>query len=144
MALSPSSSRIFSGMQPTSDSLQLGNYLGALTQWVALQEGNEAIYCVVDLHALTVSPDPAVLRDRTRRTAAQYLAAGVDPARSILFVQSHVPEHAELAWLLSCQGCLVAQHLESAGMVVISAVAHWVCAKNDQEHILNRILLTIE
>jgi len=102
MAVPPSSSRIFSGMQPTSDSLHLGNYLGALTQWVALQEGNEAIYCVVDLHALTVSPDPAVLRDRTRRTAAQYLAAGVDPERSLLFVQSHVPEHAELAWILSC------------------------------------------
>ncbi len=96
------SARIFSGMQPTSDSLQLGNYLGALTQWVALQEGNQAIYCVVDLHALTVAPDPAVLRERTRRTAAQYLAAGVDPERSILFVQSHVAEHAELAWLLSC------------------------------------------
>ncbi len=94
--------RIFSGMQPTSDSLQLGNYLGALTQWVALQETHEAIYCVVDLHALTVGPDPAVLRERTRRTAAQYLAAGVDPERSILFVQSHVPEHAELAWILSC------------------------------------------
>ena len=90
-------------MQPTSDSLHLGNYLGALTQWVALQEDHDALYCVVDLHALTVSPDPAVLRDRTRRTAAQYLAAGVDPARSILFVQSHVAEHAELAWVLSCQ-----------------------------------------
>lgn len=89
-------------MQPTSDSLHLGNYLGALTQWVALQDSYDALYCVVDLHALTVSPDPAVLRDRTRRTAAQYLAAGVDPARSILFVQSHVPEHAELAWVLSC------------------------------------------
>lgn len=98
----PSTSRIFSGMQPTSDSLHLGNYLGALTQWVALQDGNDAIYCVVDLHALTVGPDPAVLRERTRRTAAQYLAAGVDPARSLLFVQSHVPEHAELAWILSC------------------------------------------
>ena len=95
-------SRIFSGMQPTSDSLHLGNYLGALTQWVALQEEHDAIYCVVDLHALTVGPDPAVLRDRTRRTAAQYLAAGVDPDRSILFVQSQVPEHAELAWVLSC------------------------------------------
>lgn len=98
----PSTSRIFSGMQPTSDSLHLGNYLGALTQWVALQDGNDAIYCVVDLHALTVGPDPAVLRERTRRTAAQYLAAGVDPGRSLLFVQSHVPEHAELAWILSC------------------------------------------
>jgi tryptophanyl-tRNA synthetase len=94
--------RVFSGMQPTSDSLHLGNYLGALIQWVALQDGHEAIYCVVDLHALTVHPDPAVLRERTRRTAAQYLAAGVDPSRSLLFVQSHVPEHAELAWVLSC------------------------------------------
>lgn len=98
----PTAGRIFSGMQPTSDSLQLGNYLGALTQWVALQETYDAIYCVVDMHALTVAPDPAVLRERTRRTAAQYLAAGVDPARSTLFVQSHVPEHAELAWILSC------------------------------------------
>jgi len=95
--------RIFSGMQPTSDSLHLGNYLGALTQWVALQDSYDALYCVVDLHALTVGPDPAVLRERTRRTAAQYLAAGVDPARSILFVQSHVAAHSELAWLLSCQ-----------------------------------------
>ena len=96
------SQRIFSGMQPTSDSLHLGNYLGALTQWVALQDGYDPIYCVVDLHALTVSPDPSVLRERTRRTAAQYLAAGVDPERSILFVQSHVAEHTELTWILSC------------------------------------------
>ncbi len=95
--------RILSGMQPTSDSLHLGNYLGALTQWVALQEDNDALYCVVDLHALTVNPEPAALRERTRRTAAQYLAGGVDPERSILFVQSHVPEHTELSWLLSCQ-----------------------------------------
>ncbi|MBU4334943.1 MAG: tryptophan--tRNA ligase [Actinobacteria bacterium] len=94
--------RLFSGMQPTSDSLHLGNYLGALTQWVALQADYETIYCVVDLHALTQSPDPAVLRARTRATAAQYLAAGVDPTRSLLFVQSHVPEHTQLAWLLSC------------------------------------------
>ena len=89
-------------MQPTSDSLHLGNYLGALTQWVALQESYDPLYCVVDMHALTVAPDPAVLRERTRRTAAQYLAAGVNPERSILFVQSHVAEHAELAWVLSC------------------------------------------
>lgn len=89
-------------MQPTADSLHLGNYLGALTSWVALQESYDAYYAVVDLHALTVSPDPAQLRERTRRTAAQYLAAGVDPERSVLFVQSHVPEHAELAWVLSC------------------------------------------
>jgi tryptophanyl-tRNA synthetase len=98
----PSRQRIFSGMQPTSDSLHLGNYLGALTSWVALQDDHDAIYSVVDLHALTVVPDPAVLRDRTRRTAAQYLAAGVDPERSILFVQSHVAEHAQLAWVLAC------------------------------------------
>jgi tryptophanyl-tRNA synthetase len=94
--------RVFSGMQSTADSLHLGNYLGALAQWVALQETHDAIYAVVDLHALTVSPEPEALRDRTRRTAAQFLAAGVDPARSILFVQSHVPEHTQLTWVLEC------------------------------------------
>jgi tryptophanyl-tRNA synthetase len=94
--------RLLSGMQPTSGSLHLGNYLGALRQWVALQETHDALYCVVDLHALTVSPDPAALRERTRWTAAQYVAAGVDPQRSALFVQSHVPAHAQLAWVLSC------------------------------------------
>ncbi|WP_371327862.1 tryptophan--tRNA ligase [Demequina sp. NBRC 110051] len=93
--------RVFSAMQPTSDSLHLGNYLGALVNWVALQEDYNAIYSVVDLHALTVAPEPEQLRSRTRRTAAQFLAAGVDPERSLVFVQSHVPEHAELAWLLS-------------------------------------------
>ena len=102
-ASAPGLPRIFSGMQPTDGSLHLGNYLGALAQWVALQDDHEALYCVVDLHALTVNPDPAALRERTRRTAAQYLAGGIDPERSILFVQSHVAEHAELAWLLSCQ-----------------------------------------
>jgi tryptophanyl-tRNA synthetase len=94
--------RVLSGMQPTSDSLHLGNYLGALTHWVALQDTHDAFYCVVDLHAITVEVDPSTLRERTRRTAAQYLAGGVDPARSTLFVQSHVPEHAELAWVLGC------------------------------------------
>ncbi|GGC15092.1 tryptophan--tRNA ligase [Cellulomonas carbonis] len=94
--------RILSGMQPTSDSLHLGNYLGALTSWVGLQDSYETIYTVVDLHSLTVATDPQLLRERTRRTAAQYLAAGVDPSRSALFVQSHVPEHAQLAWVLSC------------------------------------------
>jgi len=99
---SPARPRILSGMQPTSDSLHLGNYLGALVNWVALQDTYDALYTVVDLHALTVAPEPALLRERTRRTAAQYLAAGVDPRRSVLFVQSHVPEHAQLAWVLSC------------------------------------------
>lgn len=94
--------RIFSAMQPTSASLHLGNYLGALVNWVALQERYDAFYGVVDLHALTVATDPAVLRERTRRTAAQYLAAGVDPARSTLMVQSLVPEHTELSWILAC------------------------------------------
>ena len=94
--------RLLSGMQPTADSLHLGNYLGALVNWVAMQEQYDATYCVVDLHALTVGPDPKALRARTRLTAAQYLAAGIDPERSTLFVQSHVPEHAELAWVLSC------------------------------------------
>ena len=94
--------RVFSGMQPTSDSLHLGNYLGALSQWGPLQEGHEALFCVVDLHAVTVPMEPALLRERTRRTAAQFIAGGVDPQQSALFVQSHVPEHAELAWLLNC------------------------------------------
>jgi tryptophanyl-tRNA synthetase len=94
--------RLFSGMQPTSDSLHLGNYLGALVQWVAMQETHEAIYCVVDLHAITVEVPPDLLRERTRRTAAQYIAGGIDPTRSTLFVQSHVPEHAQLQWVLGC------------------------------------------
>lgn len=98
----PSSVRVFSGMQPTSDSLHLGNYLGALAQWGPLQDDHEAVFSVVDLHAVTLPMDPAVLRERTRRTAAQYIAGGVDPERSTLFVQSHVPEHSELAWLLNC------------------------------------------
>ena len=91
---------VFSGMQPSSDSLHLGNYLGALVNWVALQDDHDPIYCVVDLHAITVPQDPASLRDATRRTAAQYLAAGVDLDRSTLFVQSHVLAHTELAWVL--------------------------------------------
>jgi tryptophanyl-tRNA synthetase len=94
--------RILSGMQPTHNSLHLGNYLGALVQWVKLQDTHDAFYCVVDLHAITVEVEPAKLRERTRRTAAQYLAGGVDPARSTVFVQSHLSEHAELAWVLSC------------------------------------------
>jgi tryptophanyl-tRNA synthetase len=89
-------------MQPTADSLHLGNYLGALRQWVALQDEFEAFYFVADLHAITVEHDPALLRQRTRVTAAQYLAGGVDPERSTLFVQSHVPEHAQLQWVLGC------------------------------------------
>jgi tryptophanyl-tRNA synthetase len=94
--------RVLSGMQPTADSLHIGNYLGALIQWVALQETHDTFYCVVDLHAITAGHDPELLRYRTRITAAQYLAGGVDPERSVLFVQSHVPEHAQLAWVLSC------------------------------------------
>jgi len=92
---------VFSGMQPSSDSLHLGNYLGALVNWVALQDEYDPIYCVVDLHAITVQQDPAALHANVRRTAAQYLASGVDLGRSTLFVQSHVPAHAELAWVLS-------------------------------------------
>ena len=92
--------RLFSGMQPTADSLHLGNYLGALTSWVGLQDSHEAYYCVVDLHAITVEQEPEVLRRRSRVTAAQFLAAGIDPARSVLFVQSHVPQHAQLCWVL--------------------------------------------
>jgi tryptophanyl-tRNA synthetase len=94
--------RLFSGMQPTADSLHLGNYLGALANWVPLADTHDAIYCVVDQHAITLPQDPAELRRRTRVTAAQFLAAGIDPARTIVFVQSHVPEHSQLAWVLQC------------------------------------------
>src|SRR5437016_3447593 len=94
--------RVFSGMQPTADSLHLGNYLGALLQWVALQETHETVYCVVDLHAITSGHEPDRLRERTRATAAQFLAAGVDLDRSTLFVQSHVPAHTQLEWVLGC------------------------------------------
>ncbi|MBV8291497.1 MAG: tryptophan--tRNA ligase [Mycobacterium sp.] len=97
-----SQKRVFSGVQPTSDSLHLGNALGAVTHWVALQDDYDAFYCVVDLHAITVPQDPATLRRRTLMTAAQYIALGVDPARSTIFVQSHVPAHTELAWVLGC------------------------------------------
>ncbi|MGH3354749.1 MAG: tryptophan--tRNA ligase [Nocardioidaceae bacterium] len=94
--------RVLSGIQPTADSFHLGNYLGAVRQWVALQEDHDAFYMMADMHAITVEHDPAMLSERTRRSAAQLLAAGVDPARSTLFAQSHVPEHAQLAWVLSC------------------------------------------
>jgi tryptophanyl-tRNA synthetase len=94
--------RVFSGIQPTADSFHLGNYLGALRQWVALQETHDAFYCVVDLHAITVPQDPALLRQRTRVAAAQLFAAGLDPDACTVFVQSHVPEHTELAWVLGC------------------------------------------
>ena len=93
---------LLSGMQPSASSLHLGNYLGALTQWVAMQQDYNAYYVIVDLHAITVPQDPQELRENTRRTAAQYLAAGIDPEVSALFVQSHVPAHAQLAWVLNC------------------------------------------
>ena len=92
---------LFSGMQPSADSLQIGNYIGALLQWKELQTTHDAVFCVVDLHAITVPQDPAALRASTRRTAAQYIAAGIDPAVSTLFVQSHVSAHTELAWILN-------------------------------------------
>jgi tryptophanyl-tRNA synthetase len=94
--------RVLSGIQPTADSFHLGNYLGAVRNWVAMQDTHDTFYCVVDLHAITAGHDPAVLRQRTRLSAAQLLAAGLDPERCTLFVQSQVPEHAQLSWVLSC------------------------------------------
>jgi tryptophanyl-tRNA synthetase len=94
--------RVLSGIQPTAGSFHLGNYLGAVRQWVALQESHDAFYMVVDLHAITVPQDPAELRANTRLAAAQLLAAGLDPGLCTLFVQSHVPEHAQLAWIMNC------------------------------------------
>jgi len=94
--------RVLSGIQPTADSFHLGNYLGAVRNWVALQETHDAFYCVVDLHAITAGHEPALLRQRTRVSAAQLLASGLDPERCTLFVQSQVAEHAQLAWVMSC------------------------------------------
>lgn len=97
-----SKKRVLSGIQPTHDSFHLGNYLGALKQWVLLQENNDAFYCVVDLHALTVETDPKVLQKRILLSAAQLIAIGVDPSKCTLFIQSHVPAHNQLAWVLEC------------------------------------------
>ena len=93
--------RLFSGMQPSADSLHFGNYAGALLQWIEMQNTHDAVFCVVDLHAITVPQDPKTLAATTRKTAAQYIACGIDPNKSTLFVQSHVPAHSELAWILN-------------------------------------------
>jgi tryptophanyl-tRNA synthetase len=97
----PFPTRVFSGMQPTG-SLHLGNYLGAMLNWIRMQDEHECIYCVVDLHAITIWQDPNELRTAIRQVTAAYIAAGLDPNRSILFNQSRVPEHAELAWVFNC------------------------------------------
>ncbi|WP_394941643.1 tryptophan--tRNA ligase [Psychromicrobium sp. YIM B11713] len=97
-----SRARILSGMQPSADSLHLGNYLGALLNWVRMQEEYDAFFFIPDLHAITVPQDPEILARRTRVTAAQYIAGGVDVEKSTLFVQSHVPEHTQLAWVFNC------------------------------------------
>ena len=93
--------RVFSGMQPTG-SLHLGNYLGAMINWIKMQETHECIYCVVDLHAITVWQDPAELKNAIRQVTATYIAAGLDPKKSVLFNQSQVSAHAELAWIFNC------------------------------------------
>ena len=97
-----SKKRVLSGIQPTHDSFHLGNYLGALKQWVDLQQSHDAFYCVVDLHALTVETDPKLLEKRSLVSAAQLIAIGVDPKLCTLFIQSHVPAHNQLAWVLEC------------------------------------------
>ena len=94
--------RVLSGIQPTADSFHFGNYLGALRQWVALQEEHEPFFFIADLHAITVEQDPKLLRERCLRAAAQLIAMGIDPERSAIFIQSHVPAHAQLGWVLQC------------------------------------------
>ena len=93
--------RIFSGIKPTGE-LHLGSYLGAIKNWVSLQDEYDCVYCIVDMHAITVRQDPAILRKRTLNLLAQYIACGLDPNKNIMFIQSHVPAHAELAWALNC------------------------------------------
>jgi len=95
-------SRVLSGIQPTADSFHVGNYLGALRNWVTMQDSHDCFYFVADLHAITVDHDPAEVNRRTRSSFAQLLALGIDPQRSTVFVQSHVPEHAQLQWVLAC------------------------------------------
>ena len=111
--------RIFSGIQPTGN-LHLGNYLGAIKNWVTLQESFESIYCVVDLHAITMPQDPGMLRASTREVAASLIAAGISTDQSIIFNQSRVPQHAELAWIFNCTARLgwlnrMTQFKEKAG-----------------------------
>jgi tryptophanyl-tRNA synthetase len=93
---------VLSGIRPTGESFQLGNYVGAVRHWAAMQDENECYFFLADLHALTETPEPGQLRRRTRESVAELLAMGVDPERSAVFAQSHIPEHAELAWVLSC------------------------------------------
>ncbi len=100
--LPPGRPRVLSGIQPTGSGSHLGNYLGAVRRWVAMQDGFDAFYFIPDLHAITVPQDPATLRRRTREAVAELLAAGLDPERCTVFVQSQVPEHAQLAWVLGC------------------------------------------
>ncbi|MCX6420096.1 MAG: tryptophan--tRNA ligase [Actinobacteria bacterium] len=100
--MNSSRNRVLSGIQPTSDSFHLGNYLGAVKQWVALQETHDAFYCVVDLHALTIETEPKLFRKRTLLAAAQLIALGLDPERCTLFIQSHVYQHNQLAWVMEC------------------------------------------
>src|SRR5437764_1017963 len=94
--------RVLSGIQPTGQGFHLGSWLGAVRNWVAMQDTHDAFYCVVDLHAITMGHDPAVLRRRTYESVAELVAMGLDPARATLFVQSHIPEHTELAWVMGC------------------------------------------
>jgi tryptophanyl-tRNA synthetase len=94
--------RVLSGIQPTADSFHFGNYLGALRQWVDLQHDHQPFFFIADLHAITVAQDPKLLRERCLRAAAQLLAMGIDPARSAIFIQSQIPAHAELGWILQC------------------------------------------
>lgn len=94
--------RVLSGIQPTADSFHLGNYLGAIKQWVALQDTHDAFYCVVDLHSLTVDVDPKLMTERTLKSVAQLVALGLDPNRCTTFVQSHIHQHNQLAWIMEC------------------------------------------
>jgi tryptophanyl-tRNA synthetase len=102
MAQAPPRLRVLSGIQPTADSFHLGNYLGALRQWVTLQDSYDAFYCVVDLHAITAWQEPEELTKNIREVTAAFLACGIDPKKHIVFNQSQVAEHAELAWIFNC------------------------------------------
>ena len=124
--------RVLSGIQPTHESFHLGNYLGAIKQWVDLQNTNDAFYCVVDLHALTIETKPEDFKRRNLASVAQLIALGLDPEKCTLFIQSHVPAHNQLAWVLEC--------LTNMNRVVGQAFVTIACGDSPRQHRANRAI----
>ena len=127
--------RIFSGIQPSGE-LTLGSYMGAIKNWADLQDEYDCLYCIVDMHAITVRQDPATLRKRSVNQLAQYIACGLDPQKNIMFIQSHVPQHAELGWILGCytQFGELSRMRRCARFLLASLSYHVWCKKSMESH----------